>query len=92
MSTLPPLLLDVQPHHKVSIFLTLTTDLPNLLAMHRSSISTAQILEALHANDTATATSTPPGLLIANDSDSRRSQLLIRQSAPIPSPSFWSQT
>ncbi|KAG9311645.1 S-adenosyl-L-methionine-dependent methyltransferase [Chiua virens] len=76
VSMLPPLLLDVQPHHKVI----------DLCAAPGSK--TAQILEALHANDTATATSTPPGLLIANDSDSRRSQLLIHQSARLPSPSF----
>lgn len=49
---------------------------------------TAQLLEALHSQDTATATSTPPGLLIANDSDSRRAHLLIHQSARLPSPAF----
>ncbi|KAF8551427.1 S-adenosyl-L-methionine-dependent methyltransferase [Imleria badia] len=76
VSMLPPLLLDVQPHHKVM----------DMCAAPGSK--TAQLLEALHANDTATATSTPPGLLIANDSDSRRSHLLIHQSARLPSPSF----
>ncbi|KAG8216542.1 S-adenosyl-L-methionine-dependent methyltransferase [Butyriboletus roseoflavus] len=76
VSMLPPLLLDVQPHHKVI----------DMCAAPGSK--TAQILEALHANDTATATSTPPGLLIANDSDSRRSHLLIHQSARLPSPAF----
>ncbi|KAG6379756.1 S-adenosyl-L-methionine-dependent methyltransferase [Boletus reticuloceps] len=76
VSMLPPLLLDVQPHHKVM----------DMCAAPGSK--TAQLLEALHANDTATATSTPPGLLIANDSDSRRAHLLIHQSARLPSPSF----
>ncbi|KAH0834903.1 S-adenosyl-L-methionine-dependent methyltransferase [Lanmaoa asiatica] len=76
VSMLPPLLLDVQPHHKVI----------DMCAAPGSK--TAQLLEALHANDTATATSTPPGLLIANDSNFRRSHLLIHQSARLPSPSF----
>jgi multisite-specific tRNA:(cytosine-C5)-methyltransferase len=49
---------------------------------------TAQILEALHANDTSTSTSFPPGLLIANDSDHKRTQLLIHQSARLPSPAL----
>ncbi|KAF9226412.1 S-adenosyl-L-methionine-dependent methyltransferase [Gyrodon lividus] len=76
VSMLPPLFLDVQPHHKVI----------DMCAAPGSK--TAQLLEALHANDTATATSIPPGLLIANDSDARRSHLLIHQSARLPSPAF----
>ncbi|KIJ61456.1 hypothetical protein HYDPIDRAFT_96562 [Hydnomerulius pinastri MD-312] len=76
VSMLPPLFLDVQPHHKVI----------DMCAAPGSK--TAQLLEALHAHDTATATSIPPGLLIANDSDSRRSHLLIHQSARLPSPAF----
>jgi multisite-specific tRNA:(cytosine-C5)-methyltransferase len=73
---LPPLFLDVQPHHKVV----------DMCAAPGSK--TAQLLEALHAQDTATATSIPPGLLIANDSDSKRAHLLIHQSARLPSPAF----
>ncbi|KAL4073670.1 S-adenosyl-L-methionine-dependent methyltransferase [Scleroderma citrinum] len=76
VSMLPPLFMDVQPHHKVI----------DLCAAPGSK--TAQLLEALHANDTATSTSIPAGLLIANDSDSRRSHLLIHQSARLPSPAF----
>jgi multisite-specific tRNA:(cytosine-C5)-methyltransferase len=49
---------------------------------------TAQILEALHALDTSTASSIPSGLLIANDSDNKRTHLLIRQSARLPSPAL----
>lgn len=49
---------------------------------------TAQLLEALHAHDTVTASSIPSGLLIANDSDNRRTHLLIHQSARLPSPAF----
>ncbi|KIO09579.1 hypothetical protein M404DRAFT_14128 [Pisolithus tinctorius Marx 270] len=76
VSMLPPLFMDVQPHHKVI----------DMCAAPGSK--TAQLLEALHANDTATSTSIPPGLLIANDTDSRRSHLLIHQSARLPSPAF----
>ncbi|KAI6131458.1 S-adenosyl-L-methionine-dependent methyltransferase, partial [Pisolithus croceorrhizus] len=76
VSMLPPLFMDVQPHHKVI----------DMCAAPGSK--TAQLLEALHANDTATSTSIPPGLLIANDADSRRSHLLIHQSARLPSPAF----
>ena len=36
VSMLPPLLLDVQPHHKVSAWSTHVTVLPNLLTMYRS--------------------------------------------------------
>ncbi|KAH7882343.1 S-adenosyl-L-methionine-dependent methyltransferase [Phlebopus sp. FC_14] len=75
VSMLPPLFLDVQPHHKA-----------NMCAAPGSK--TAQLLEALHANDTATSTSTPIGLLIANDSDSKRSHLLIHQSSRLPSPAL----
>ncbi|EIW77165.1 S-adenosyl-L-methionine-dependent methyltransferase [Coniophora puteana RWD-64-598 SS2] len=76
VSMIPPLLLDVEPHHKVI----------DMCAAPGSK--TAQLLEALHARDTATATSTPPGLLIANDSESKRAHLLIHQSARLPSPAF----
>ncbi|KIK97617.1 hypothetical protein PAXRUDRAFT_824777 [Paxillus rubicundulus Ve08.2h10] len=76
VSMLPPIFLGVQPHHKVI----------DMCAAPGSK--TAQLLEALHANDTATSTSIPPGLLIANDSDARRSHLLIHQSARLPSPAF----
>ncbi|KAI6165913.1 S-adenosyl-L-methionine-dependent methyltransferase [Pisolithus thermaeus] len=76
VSMLPPLFMDVQPHHKVI----------DMCAAPGSK--TAQLLEALHANDTATSTSIPPGLLIANDADGRRSHLLIHQSARLPSPAF----
>ncbi|PPQ85011.1 hypothetical protein CVT25_010400 [Psilocybe cyanescens] len=76
VSMLPPLLLEVEPHH---------------LAMDMCAApgsKTAQILEALHAHDTATSTSIPPGLLIANDSDNKRTHLLIHQSARLPSPAL----
>ena len=49
---------------------------------------TAQLLEALHAQDTVTASSFPTGLLIANDSDHKRTHMLIHQAARLPSPSL----
>ncbi|EIN09261.1 S-adenosyl-L-methionine-dependent methyltransferase [Punctularia strigosozonata HHB-11173 SS5] len=76
VSMIPPLLLDVQPHHRVI----------DMCAAPGSK--TAQLLEALHAHDTLTSSSTPTGLLIANDSDNKRAHMLIHQSARLPSPSL----
>ncbi|OCH92740.1 S-adenosyl-L-methionine-dependent methyltransferase [Obba rivulosa] len=76
VSMLPPLFLEVEPHHKVL----------DMCAAPGSK--TAQLLEALHANDTVTASSIPSGLLIANDSDHKRTHLLIHQSARLPSPAL----
>lgn len=76
VSMLPPLFLDVQPHHKVL----------DMCAAPGSK--TAQILEALHANDTVTSSIIPTGLLVANDSDHKRTHLLIHQSARLPSPAL----
>lgn len=59
---------------------------PQLLCIHNRQ--TAQLLEALHAHDTLTASSIPSGLLIANDSDYKRTHLLIHQSARLPSPAL----
>ncbi|KAB5589463.1 hypothetical protein CTheo_7091 [Ceratobasidium theobromae] len=76
VSMIPPLLLDVQPHHHVM----------DMCAAPGSK--TAQILEALHANDTALESSIPAGLLIANDSDNKRAHLLVHQSSRLPSPAL----
>ncbi|KAL0958350.1 hypothetical protein HGRIS_000495 [Hohenbuehelia grisea] len=76
VSMIPPLFLDVLPHHKVM----------DMCAAPGSK--TAQLLEALHANDTATETSIPSGLLLANDSDQKRTHMLIHQSARLPSPAL----
>ncbi|TFK39362.1 S-adenosyl-L-methionine-dependent methyltransferase [Crucibulum laeve] len=76
VSMLPPLFLDFEPHHKVM----------DMCAAPGSK--TAQILEALHAQDTITSTSIPSGLLLANDSDNKRTHLLIHQSARLPSPAL----
>ncbi|THG99492.1 hypothetical protein EW026_g2871 [Hermanssonia centrifuga] len=76
VSMLPPLFLEVEPHHRVL----------DMCAAPGSK--TAQLLEALHAQDTVTSSSFPPGLLIANDSDHKRTHLLIHQSARLPSPAL----
>ncbi|KAE9410619.1 S-adenosyl-L-methionine-dependent methyltransferase [Gymnopus androsaceus JB14] len=76
VSMLPPLFLEVEPHHTVM----------DMCAAPGSK--TAQLLEALHAQDTLTSTSIPSGLLVANDSDYKRTHLLIHQSARLPSPAF----
>ncbi|KAI0366506.1 S-adenosyl-L-methionine-dependent methyltransferase [Pilatotrama ljubarskyi] len=76
VSMLPPLFLEVEPHHRVI----------DMCAAPGSK--TAQLLEALHANDTITSSSIPSGLLIANDSDYKRTHLLIHQSARLPSPAL----
>jgi multisite-specific tRNA:(cytosine-C5)-methyltransferase len=49
---------------------------------------TAQILEALHSQDTLTSSSIPSGLLVANDSDNKRTHLLIHPSARLPNPAL----
>ncbi|KAL0577329.1 tRNA (cytosine-5-)-methyltransferase ncl1 [Marasmius crinis-equi] len=76
VSMLPPLFLGVEPHHRVM----------DMCAAPGSK--TAQLLEALHAQDTLTASSIPSGLLVANDSDYKRTHLLIHQSARLPSPAL----
>ncbi|KAM0749571.1 S-adenosyl-L-methionine-dependent methyltransferase [Meredithblackwellia eburnea MCA 4105] len=66
VSMIPPLLLDVQPHH-------------NVLDMCAAPGSkSAQLLEALHT--LPRDKTIPPGLLIANDSDAKRCHLLVHQS------------
>ncbi|KAI0643844.1 cytosine-5--methyltransferase [Trametes meyenii] len=76
VSMLPPLFLEVEPHHRVI----------DMCAAPGSK--TAQLLEALHAHDTITSSSIPSGLLIANDSEYKRTHLLIHQSSRLPSPAL----
>lgn len=91
---LPPLFLDVKPHHKV-LDMCAAPGSKVISFVHISflgwwSIQTAQLLEALHTqpNTSPSALVTPTGLLIANDSDNKRTHLLIHQSARLPSPAF----
>ncbi|KAH9990974.1 S-adenosyl-L-methionine-dependent methyltransferase [Russula compacta] len=76
VSMLPPLFLDVEPHHVVL----------DMCAAPGSK--TSQLLESLHSAQTLLESCVPPGLLIANDSDYKRTHLLIHQSARLPSPAF----
>ncbi|KAJ3648435.1 hypothetical protein Zmor_020239 [Zophobas morio] len=70
VSMIPPLLLDVQPHHKVL----------DMCAAPGSK--TAQILEMLHANDDPI----PSGYVIANDVDNKRCYMLVHQAKRLNSP------
>ncbi|ORX99070.1 S-adenosyl-L-methionine-dependent methyltransferase [Basidiobolus meristosporus CBS 931.73] len=72
VSMLPPLLLDVQPHHWVM----------DMCAAPGSK--TAQLLEAIHANDQEGTI--PSGLVLANDADHKRSYMLIHQTKRLQSP------
>lgn len=77
----PPLLLDVQPDHVV------------LDACASPGSKTAQLVEALHTKtDPITGEASfvpfPSGIVIANDSEYTRAQLLVHQSARLPSPSL----
>ncbi|KAK9720417.1 tRNA (cytosine-5-)-methyltransferase ncl1 [Basidiobolus ranarum] len=72
VSMLPPLLLDVQPHHWVL----------DMCAAPGSK--TAQLLEAIHAKDQEGTI--PTGLVLANDSDHKRSYMLIHQTKRLQSP------
>lgn len=69
--------------------LTLTVQVLDMCAAPGSK--TAQLLEALHAStdDPNSSTNIPTGLLIANDSDYKRTHLLVHQSLRrIPSPAM----
>ena len=79
VSMIPPLFLDVQPHHIVL----------DMCAAPGSK--TAQLIEALHSPLTTSAETydpCPPGLVIANDSDAKRAHMLIHQSQRLPSPNL----
>jgi len=67
VSMIPPLLLNVEPHHYVI----------DMCAAPGSK--TSQIIEALHSQDTGKIGSMPTGLVIANDADYNRSYMLVYQ-------------
>ena len=74
VSMVPPLLLDVAPHHFV-------------LDMCASPGSkTAQMLEAMHAGEADGVL--PTGMVIANDNDSARAYMLVHQCLRINSPAL----
>ena len=73
VSMIPPLLLDVKPHHYVL----------DMCAAPGSK--TAQLIEALHAEDEKKL---PTGFVLANDSDYKRSHMLVHQVKRLNSPNF----
>lgn len=73
VSMIPPLLMDIEPHHSVL----------DMCAAPGSK--TAQLVEALHANDAETPAT---GFVIANDSDYKRSHMLVHQVKRLSSPNF----
>ena len=92
---LPPLFLDVEPHHlvldmcaapgsKVRPICPLSLN-PYIMTSHTQ---TSQLLELLHSSSSMLESCIPPGLLIANDSDYKRTHLLIHQTSRLPSPAF----
>lgn len=79
VSMIPPLFLNVQPHHLVL----------DMCAAPGSK--TAQLIEAIHSPLTVSSDSydpCPPGLIVANDSDAKRAHMLIHQSQRLPSPNL----
>ncbi|RLV95421.1 hypothetical protein JA1_001034 [Spathaspora sp. JA1] len=73
VSMIPPLLLDVQPNHYVL----------DMCAAPGSK--TAQLVEALHSQDEKELAT---GFVLANDSDYKRSHMLVHQVKRLNSPNF----
>lgn len=73
VSMIPPIVLDVQPHHKVL----------DMCAAPGSK--TAQLIEALHADETKPV---PTGFVVANDIDNNRCYMLVHQAKRLNSPCF----
>ncbi|KAI5954201.1 NCL1 [Candida jiufengensis] len=73
VSMIPPLLMDIKPEHYVL----------DMCAAPGSK--TAQLVEALHANDDKEQ---PTGFVLANDSDYKRSHMLVHQIKRLNSPNF----
>ena len=67
---IPPIVLDVKPHHKVL----------DMCAAPGSK--TAQLIEAIHAEEDVV----PKGLVVANDSDNSRCYMLVHQAKRLQSP------
>lgn len=73
VSMIPPLVLDVQPHHKVL----------DMCAAPGSK--TAQLIEALHVDESKPI---PTGYVVANDVDNNRCYMLVHQTKRLNSPCF----
>lgn len=74
VSMIPPLLLDVKPHHAVL----------DMCAAPGSK--TAQLIEAVHADESEGGI--PDGLIIANDADFKRAYMLVHQTRRHQSPAL----
>lgn len=72
VSMIPPLLMDIEPHHYVL----------DMCAAPGSK--TAQLVEALHSKEERE----PTGFVLANDSDYKRSHMLVHQVKRLNSPNF----
>ncbi|CAF1382697.1 unnamed protein product [Rotaria sordida] len=73
VSMIPPLVLDIQPHHKIL----------DMCAAPASK--TAQIIECLHRDE---SNPIPSGFVIANDVDNKRCYTLVHQFKRLESPCF----
>ncbi|XP_071957653.1 RNA cytosine C(5)-methyltransferase NSUN2-like [Antedon mediterranea] len=73
VSMIPPLLMDVKPHHRVL----------DMCAAPGSK--TAQLIEMLHAEQTE---GWPEGFVMANDSDNKRCYIMVHQAKRLNSPCF----
>ncbi|CAF3461497.1 unnamed protein product [Rotaria sp. Silwood1] len=73
VSMIPPLVLDIQPHHKIL----------DMCAAPGSK--TAQIIECLHRDE---SNPIPSGFVIANDVDNKRCYTLVHQVKRLESPCF----
>ena len=69
---IPPLVLGVEPHHKVL----------DMCAAPGSK--TAQLIEAVHAEEGTV----PKGLVVANDADNSRCYMLVHQAKRLQSPNY----
>ncbi|KAG6597962.1 tRNA (cytosine(34)-C(5))-methyltransferase [Phytophthora cinnamomi] len=75
VSMIPPLVLGVEPHHRVL----------DMCAAPGSK--TSQLLESLHSQEFETG-KTPTGVVVANDVDLKRAYMLVHQSKRISSPAL----
>ncbi|CAH1803381.1 unnamed protein product [Owenia fusiformis] len=73
VSMIPPLLMDIKPHHKVL----------DMCAAPGSK--TAQLIEYLHADESIKL---PEGFVIANDADNKRCYMMTHQVKRLASPNF----
>ena len=74
VSMIPPLFMDVEPHHRVL----------DMCAAPGSKMS--QLLEFVHAK--CGSNGVPPGIVLANDADQDRCKMLIHQMKRLSSPSL----